>query len=1385
MHVTPFLRRMGLVCLAGWAGSWAGANDGNALTYLDEPDPFYVGVDFPKLTTPQWVGEDGVEAVVIIAIDDMRESGRFETFLRPVIERLQQIDGRAPVSIMSNELDTSDPHFQTWLNEGLSIDVHTLTHPCPLLQKGDFAGAAADYQGSIDLLAQIEGNTPVAYRMPCCDSINSSSPRFFNEIFNTPTQAGRYLSIDSSVAQIFTAADEALPKSLTLDADGQDRFRKYLPFPSFKTTIENYPYPYVIGGTGWELSCTVPSDWVAQNLHESNNPKTIEDWKAALDATVLKQGVFTMVIHTWGWVRSDQIVELIDYAEATYGQRVKFLNFPEALERLEQNVGGGESLRAADGGPNGVRLIDLNRDGFLDVVSGTASRELAARLWEPVAGQWVRVDVPRPVKVAVTETASRAADVRFGLVGSPARVVMMGRTETEALAWRFEDGAWRDAAELWAGLPGGEPGLRTAVEGTDPGLRLRDLDGDGQTELLVSRPDKNVIWRWDGAAERWEALDYALPEGIAVVDAKGRDQGLRFVDVNEDGFDDVIWSNPESFGLHLYVADEFLRFKRGWTREVMQGPAGMAGAIPLIVRDGGAADNGAWFHSGHLWVQNEDTAEMPDLVDRRSFKELLNGLKPPALEPEEALASFQLRQGFGIEVVAAEPEVQDPVAFDWGADGTLWVAEMGDYPLGLDGAGQPGGVVKRLTDRDGDGRYETATVFLDGLSFPNGVTAWGNGVLVSVAPSVLYAEDTDGDGRADRTEVLLSGFVQGNEQHRFNGFEMGLDGWWYGANGDSDGEVLSHRTGKVVDIRGSDFRFRPDTGEFEAVEGRTQFGRGRDDWGNWFGSNNPSWGWHYVYPSRYLARNPFLAVPTSKRSLAQYEGGTRVFPTSRLQQRMNDPHVVGHVTAANSPTPYRDVVFGEAFATSLFVSDPAYNLVHREVLSEAGASFTSARAEGEEEREFLSSSDVRFRPTSMKTGPDGALYIADMYRFVIEHPEWIPADTVKALDLREDADRGRIYRVFRKDEEPREVQWLADLEGRKLAERMDTSNGWTRDTVQRLMMERRDPAGVDRLEHVAYRSGRPQARLQALATLSELGALSLHRIEVSLKDSDSRVRRGVVRLLEPFLREMGAEAESLWMNEILEARVDDESVAVRQQLAFSLGDWDTEVGTDLLVKIARRDWAEEDVRVAILSALPLHADRLAEQENLPKALSAEVFSYREKRDAQGGAQAMAVVRAALKHQPRTDYDSAAEKYAMVTELEGSQERGKEVFMQLCTPCHRFRREGNAVGPDLDMLSDPSHQSLIQAIIDPNAAVEDKYAEVFIEKRDGGGLIGVISEETENAVTLRVMGGHSFTLLKRDIARMEWRGKSLMPDGFDAALSDQQMADLVTYLRLGK
>ena len=1156
----------------------------NRLAYLDGEDPFYVGLDFPKLTTPQWVGDNGVQAVVTLGIDDMRGHGRYESFCRPILERLKKIDGRAPISIFCNSITPTEPHLQQWLKEGVTIEVHTLSHPCPILGGRNFVPVKNTYHGGVDLLNNIANNLPVAFRTPCCDSQNTPSPRVFSELLMRNNPAGQFLEMDTSVFNIFTSEDKSLPASLLTDADGEAKFEKYVPFDSYVVTIENYPYPYAVGSSIWEMPCMVPSDWEAQHLHGNNNPVTVEDWKAAIDATVLKEGVFNFVFHPHGWVQNTQMIEWIDHITEAHGNKVKFLNFREALERLTKNMLGGQPLKAKNGQDNGVRLLDLNNDGFMDAVIGNETVQ-QTRLWDPKAKRWKTS--PFPFRLAHIDRDGNRSDsgARFGVLHPSGYASVFISNETVNGIWHFDGNGWQKDQALGQGLEIGGQAIQTANAGRDNGVRLRDTDNDGMCEIIVGNSQSQAVLKWNKSQRKWLPSNFNLPKNVQIVREDGSDNGVRFVDINKDGYLDVIHSNEVRYSFHLYVPQPILGWGIGWTREVMSDLRNDGNAIPMIVRGGEHNNNGAWFHSNHLWVQNEDTAHLPNLVDRRSFDDLLRGVMPLPKSPEDSAKAIETLPGFKVELMVNEPLVMDPVAFEWDEHGRLWVVEMADYPLGLDDNGKPGGRVRVLEDRNNDGRYDHSTVFLDALPYPSGVIPWRDGVLVSAAPNILFARDTNGDLRADETKILFTGFVEGNQQHRMNGFEYGLDNWVYAANGDSGGIIRSPVKDLSVNIRGRDFRFHPDTLAFETQAGQTQFGRRRDDWGNWFGNNNPSIGWHYPFPEHYIRRNPQLASTRTRQILGNYERSHMIRSISRAVQRFNLVGTANHITAANSPAPYRDELFEQANGQSIFISAPAYNVVRREMLTPDGLSFRSNRPEGVNGQEFIASRDAWFRPTTLKTGPDGALWIADFYRLVLEHPEWIPNDVERKLDLRAGSDRGRLYRVYPANKTPRPIPNLTNKTVPELVAALDSPSGWQRDTAQRLLVDRGNASAAPHLAKLLKNSQRPTTRLQALCTLEGLKQIMPEHIQLGLADRHPGVREHAIRVAEPLFRAGQADA----LAQELGQAVSNSAPRVRAQLAYSVGEWNSPVAGKILGRLAKLSSGEPDLQTAIASSATGHS----------------------------------------------------------------------------------------------------------------------------------------------------------------------------------------------------
>ena len=880
--------------------------------------------------------------------------------------------------------------------------------------------------------------------------------------------------------------------------------------------------------------------------------------------------------------------------------------------------------------------------------------------------------------------------------------------------------------------------LAAATAAADPFTVRADLDADGAAETIRFTAQGIVV---EGGKQ---AGTYPLPEGVPLPDAATRDPGIRFADLNGDGAADLLFADASREAIHLWtkVVRPDLGWTPGWSQKVRAGSPPKDGpALPPL------ADATVVVENGNLIVRR---AGRDDL--RLSARELIALPAPPRLGPTEALASLRLPDGLAAELIAHEPQVMDPVAFDWGPDGRLWVVEMGDYPTGLDGQGAPGGRVKVLTDADGDGRFEKTTVFADALPFPTGVLPWRQGALIAAAPDIVYAADTDGDGVADRREVLFTGFEPGNQQHRFNGFEWGLDGWIYAANGDSGGTVRSVKTGASLSISGRDVRFRPDTGEIETVSGMTQYGLRRDDWGTWYGNNNPVWLWQVTLPERYLRRNPDLAVTRVRRELAHYPDSTRVFPASAPMERPNQPWALNHVTSACSPTPYRDDLLGPGFAASVFVAEPVHNVVHREVLVRDGSGWQSRRAPGEETREFLASTDNWFRPVFLRTGPDGALWVADMHRLVLEHPEWISPEMQARLDLRAGADAGRIYRIFPAGQPRRRAANLAAMNTAALAGALNSTNGWQRDTAHRLLLEKNDPAAVAPLRALLTPAHAPEVRVQALAALGSLNSLDDSVLRAVLADPNPWVRCEALRQCE------ARAAEALFP--AVAALADDTDPAVRLQVAFSLGAWPAERAEPVLAALAATD--NEELRVAVMSSLPPDSAlfrRLSDPKSAPVAAPLPAL----RPSSPDRAQVIAAYKDLATHT-------------------GDAARGQVLFDSLCAACHRLHGRGHAVGPDLDMTANKPSEWLVAAILDPSQTVESRYRGWNVTRIDGTAVAGVIAAETANNLVLRLPGGVELPVLRRDIKAMDAVPGSLMPAGFESALPPHALADLIQFLR---
>jgi putative membrane-bound dehydrogenase-like protein len=528
------------------------------------------------------------------------------------------------------------------------------------------------------------------------------------------------------------------------------------------------------------------------------------------------------------------------------------------------------------------------------------------------------------------------------------------------------------------------------------------------------------------------------------------------------------------------------------------------------------------------------------------------------LSPAEALTKFQLAEpGLKIELAAAEPDVIDPVAIRFDERGRMWVAEMRDYPLGPPAGEAPLSKIKVLEDTDHDGRFEKATVFAEKLSFVTGLQPWRGGVIVTLAGRIAWMKDTDNDGKCDVDETWYTGFAEQNSQLRANHPRLALDNHVYVANGLRGGVVVNKRLPNEppINLQGRDFRFDPLTGKAESISGNGQFGMCFDDWGNRFTCTNRNPVIHVVLEDRYLKLAPKIPIAAVVQDVAAAAEKSKVYPISRAWTTSN-LHA-GTFTAACGVHVYRGDTLRNVLGTnSVFTCDPTGNFIHREVMQPDGPSFTSKPAY--EGKEFLASTDEWFRPVDIELGPDGCLYIVDMYRCVIEHPDFVPDELKKRPDQRLGDDRGRIWRIAPKDgvsPERRKGLPLAERLTFSLLAELNSKNAWHRETAQRLFLSQdaNDIADLgplmltEALPKLVLKSESPQQRVHILWLLKSMDYLSPEILFQNAAHEHAQVSRHAAIVAEG--ERPGATAKA---NKSLLSRREMSAVVEFQALLFEL-----------------------------------------------------------------------------------------------------------------------------------------------------------------------------------------------------------------------------------------
>jgi putative membrane-bound dehydrogenase-like protein len=556
--------------------------------------------------------------------------------------------------------------------------------------------------------------------------------------------------------------------------------------------------------------------------------------------------------------------------------------------------------------------------------------------------------------------------------------------------------------------------------------------------------------------------------------------------------------------------------------------------------------------TGYAYQTSSQAPSWPPAIQKTSAA-------APVRSPLEALKTFSLPPGYRLELVASEPLVQDPILIEWDTARRMWVVELPGYMRTINGPGEydPVGRVVILEDSDGNGAMDKRTVFADGLIQPRALKVLERGVLVGEPPNVWLLTDDDGDLRADRKELVTSGYgrEETNVEVNANGLLWGLDN-------------RIHVSGT-----GADFYLRLKDGKFEPQPSlsRGQWGITQDDAGRVYRNHNESVLHVDLVATPYYARNPnLMRTRGSHEPVIDPQGDINAVWPSRETPGTNRAYQYGILrenstlaafTAACAPTVYRGDRLPAELQGDVFVAEPAANVVSRIKLSDDGTALRGRKAY--ENTEFITSTDERFRPVYLSNAPDGTLYVVDMYRGIIQHRMYITEylrDQILARKLEQPIGLGRIYRV---DHETTQRDLTSVLPTKSTTEIVDVlthPSGWWRDAAQQALVARSsrradsakpqgaDAATVAALVKLAGSTTGWRARLHALWTLDGIGAVDLALVIKALGDSSRDVRASALRIAERWLTDSNHPVQAAVM-----ARLDDRDWFVRRQLGASLG----------------------------------------------------------------------------------------------------------------------------------------------------------------------------------------------------------------------------------------
>ena len=617
------------------------------------------------------------------------------------------------------------------------------------------------------------------------------------------------------------------------------------------------------------------------------------------------------------------------------------------------------------------------------------------------------------------------------------------------------------------------------------------------------------------------------------------------------------------------------------------------------------------------------------------------GLQPiKPVEPADAVATFQIQPGFQIELVASEPLIADPVEMMFDERGRLWVLEFRQYNQEFNG-GDPKvrGSLKVLEDIDRDGVMDKSTTFAENLDYASAFHVWNGGVFLGMTPDILYLKDSNGDGQADLREVVFTGFakdVNRAGQAQMNSFRWGFDNRIHVCT--NSGGSVGNPAGNLrpVSVRGRGFTFNPMDYSYDVRSGGGQHGMTFDQWGNQFNCQSSRPCQYLFYDSRYLKNNPWLPATSPSMLISRNVVNHRVHtispaePWRIVRNKMRSEgsfrgsadvrhgKIVNHgyFTAASGLTSYVGDAFPPEYLHDTFLGETANNIVYRAETVRDGVGFISQRAGRNAQREFLASTDNWFRPVQFANGPDGALYVVDMYREIIEGGAFLPPEILRHLNMASGDERGRIYRILPVGSKTQSPHDISEFSTAQLTELLSHPNGWHRDTAARLLCERENDSTSPTLREFTRTTPSALGRTRARYLLETFGEFDIGLAKSALQEvnSDALIHslRLADRLIATAQSNKNNNASILAIQNRIVELTNHAEPAVRYQALFSMSGFSHQNKADVLVRQLSRDVDDKWMRLAAMSGVadvlvPVFSKLLSDSEFLKSESAATIL----------------------------------------------------------------------------------------------------------------------------------------------------------------------------------